>query len=74
MTDSFVYIWLNRFVPVPEKRFAFFLIALPVSYAASVLLAVLADKLVNVMDRALRPAAARLTGWLYRLIAPDAAE
>ena len=38
------------------------------------LLAVLADKLVNVMDRALRPAAARLTGWLYRLIAPDAAE
>lgn len=74
MTDSFVYIWLNRFVPVPEKRFAFFLIALPVSYVASVLLAVLADKLVNVMDRALRPAAARLTGWLYRLIAPDAAE
>ena len=38
------------------------------------LLAMLADKLVNVMDRALRPAAARLTGWLYRLIAPDAAE
>ena len=73
MTDSFVYLWLNRFVPDVQVRYFFFPIALPISYASAVLLSLLADKLVNLLDKALRPAAKWLIDTLYRLTAPDAA-
>ena len=72
ITDSFVYIWLNRFVPDVQLRYFFFPIALPISYAAAVFLSFLADKAVNLMDKLLRPAAGWLVDRLYRLTAPDA--
>ena len=72
ITDSFVYIWLNRFVPDVQLRYFFFPIALPISYAAAVFLSFLADKAVNLMDKLLRPAARWLVDRLYRLTAPDA--
>lgn len=72
ITDSFVYIWLNRFVPDVQMRYFFFPIALPISYAAAVFFAFLADKVVNLMDKLIRPAAKWLVSSLYRLTAPDA--
>lgn len=72
ITDSFVYLWLCRFVPEIGMRYAFFPIALPVSYAAAVFLAYLGDKVVNQADRLIRPVAAALINWLYALTAPDA--
>lgn len=74
ITDSFVYGWLRRLVPVAGQRYLFFIVALPLSYAAAVALSALADRLVNVIDRALRPLMAKLFDRLYALIAPDAAE
>ena len=74
ITDSFVYGWLNRFVPVIANRYWFFVIALPVSYFSAVLLAFLADKPVKAEDRLIRPPVGRFITWLYRLFAPDAAE
>ena len=78
--------WLDKFLdileracnkrPVPAIMFIylFFIVALPLSYAAAVALSALADRLVNVIDRALRPLVAKLFDRLYALIAPDAAE
>ena len=65
--------WLNRFVPDVEMRYFFFPIALPISYAGAVFLAFLADKVVNLADKLIRPAAKWLVDSLYRLTAPDAA-
>jgi len=73
ITDSFVYLWLCRFVPETGIRYAFFPVALPISYAAAVVLSALADKLVHLMDMLIRPAARALIDWLYTLTAPDAA-
>ena len=69
-----MYGWLRRLVPVAGQRYLFFIVALPLSYAAAVALSALADRLVNVIDRALRPLMAKLFDRLYALIAPDAAE
>lgn len=71
ITDSFVYIWLKRFVPVIGMRYLFFIVALPLSYLSSVLLAFLADKVVSAVDRLIRPAVEKIVSWLYRVIAPD---
>ena len=73
ITDSFVYIWLNRFVPEVGMRYFFFPIALPISYVGAVFLAYLGDKLVHLMDKLVRPIAKWLIDTLYRLAAPDAA-
>lgn len=72
ITDSFVYIWLNRFVPNVGVRYFFFPIALPISYAGAVLLSYLGDKIVNQADKLIRPAAKWLIDSLYRLSAPEA--
>lgn len=74
MTDSFVYSKLAQLVPVIGQRYWFFPIALPLSYVAAVLLSALADKLVNVLDRGLRPILSRFFGWAYGKLAPDAGE
>ena len=73
MTDSFVYLWLCRFVPDVGMRYLFFPIALPISYAGAVFLSYLGDKLVNLADKLIRPAAKWLVDLLYRVTAPDAA-
>ncbi|MDO4983032.1 MAG: acyltransferase family protein [Eubacteriales bacterium] len=74
ITDSFVYGWLNHFVPVIAHRYLFFVIALPISYVSAVFLAFLADKPVKAADKLIRPLAERFIMWLYRLTAPDAKE
>lgn len=74
MTDSFVYNNLTRLVPEVGSRYWFFPIALPISYAAAVLLSAAADKLVNLIDGGLRPLVARICDWAYKKIAPDAAD
>lgn len=73
ITDSFVYIWLCRFVPEIQPRYFFFPLALPISYAAAVFLSYLGDKLIKLIDIPLRPLAKLLVDTLYRLTAPDAA-
>ena len=73
LTDSFIYLWLNRFIPDVGMRYLFFPIAVPISYASATLLAFLADKLVQLMDKLVRPIAKWLIDTLYRLAAPDAA-
>lgn len=72
ITDSFVYIWLCRFVPEIQMRYLFFPLVLPVSYVAAVLLSVAGDRVVKLADRLIRPLAKALVDWLYRLCAPDA--
>ena len=74
ISDSFVYIWLCRFVPEIGLRYLFFPIALPISYAAAVFLSYLGDKLVNLADKLIRPVARWLIERLYALTAPDAAQ
>lgn len=74
ITDSFVYGWLNRLVPVTAQRYLFFVIALPVSYVSAVFLAYLADKPVKAADKIIRPLAERFILRLYTLTAPDAVE
>lgn len=74
ITDSFVYGHLTRLVPVASQRFLFFILALPISYGAAVLLSALADKGVNVLDRLIRPIAEKLLKCVYARVAPDAAE
>ena len=71
ITDSFIYGWLNRFVPVIGMRYLFFAIALPLSYVSAVFLAFLADKVVSAADKLVRPIAERVTAWLGRLIASE---
>ncbi|MBQ3211710.1 MAG: acyltransferase family protein [Oscillospiraceae bacterium] len=73
ITDSFVYLWLCRFVPEVGKRFIFFPLTLPVSYVAAVFLAYLGDKVVLWADKLIRPLARAIVSWLYRITAPDAA-
>lgn len=73
ITDSFVYLWLCRFVPEIGIRYAFFPIALPISYAAAVFLSYLGDKVVSLADKGIRPLVRAFISWLYRLTAPDAA-
>lgn len=72
ITDSFIYGWLNHFVPDIAMRYIFIIPAVLLSFTSSLLIAYLADKLVTLIDRLLRPLMLRLTGWLYRLTAPDA--
>ena len=74
ITDSFIYGWLNRFVPVVGRRYLFFVVALPLSYVSSVFLAFLGDKVVTAADKGIRPLAEKLISWLYRFAAPDAEE
>lgn len=74
ITDSFVYSNLTRLVPEIGSRYWFFPLALPVSYAAAVLLSAAADKLVALLDKVLRPPLARFFSWAYRKLAPDAAD
>lgn len=73
LTDSFIYLWLCRFVPDVGVRYLLFPIAVPISYVGATFMAFLADKLVNLMDKLIRPAAKWLIDTLYRLTAPDAA-
>lgn len=74
ITDSFVYGRLTLLVPAAARRMLFFPLALPVSYALAVALSAAADRLVNVLDRALRPPVEKLVTWAYRKLAPDAGE
>lgn len=74
ITDSFIYGWLNRFVPDVGKRYLFFIVALPLSYISAVFLAFLGDKVVSAADKGIRPIAGKLIDRLYRLTAPDAEE
>lgn len=73
LTDAFIYLWLCRFIPDVGMRYLAFPVAVPISYASALLLAWLGDKLVNLMDKLIRPLARALINWLYRLTAPDAA-
>ena len=72
VTDSFIYGWLNRFVPVTGMRYLFFIVALPLSCVSAVFLAFLGDKAVSAADRVIRPTAEKIITRLYRLTAPDA--
>lgn len=65
MTDSFVYGILTGLVPTVETRMLFLPVALPISLALSVLAAALADKLVSLIDRAVRPVAEKAAEWAY---------
>lgn len=73
LTDAFLYLWLCRLIPDVGMRYLAFPIAVPISYASAVFLAFLADKVVNLIDRPIRPVAKWITSTLYRLTAPDAA-
>ncbi len=74
ITDSFVYGWLCRLVPVAAYRYLFFVVALPISYVSAVFLSFLADKAVKAADKFIRPLAERFILRLYTLTAPDVAE
>lgn len=71
ITDSFVYGILTALVPVTGMRYAFFPIALPISYALAVLLSALADKLVALIDSVLRPLAERAAVWAYKKLGAE---
>lgn len=65
VTDSFVYGILTRLVPTIEARMLFLPVALPVSFVLAVTLSALADKLVNLIDRVVRPLAEKAAVWAY---------
>lgn len=74
ITDSFVYGWLNRWVPNIGRRYLFFAIALPISYLSAVGLSAVFDKVIKLIDKLIRPIAAKFISWLYTLMAADALE
>lgn len=71
ITDSFVYSHLTALVPSTGLRYAFFPIALPISYALAVVLSALADKLVTLIDRVVRPLAERAAIWAYKKLGAE---
>lgn len=65
VTDSFVYSLLTAMVESVPLRLAFMPVALPISYALAVLASALADRLVNILDRAVRPLAEKAAVCVY---------
>lgn len=71
MTDSFVYGILTSVVPSVETRMLFLPVTLPISLILAVTAAALADKLVSLIDRAVRPLAEKAAVWAYGKLMRD---
>lgn len=65
ITDSFVYLILNSLVENIGARLLLFPVAMPISLMLAVLASAVADRLVNLLDKLIRPLAEKAAVWAY---------